>query len=96
MCSSIEYFGDALKGLLSSCIPYLQFKHTLFYFEDECSKFDSDSYFMVLIELVGCCSMHQTRFAHPRVSNNNDLEEDVLLDVNASFFVGDYAVGNLL
>ena len=75
MCSSIEYLSNALKVLLTSSIPNLQFDSCVFDFKEKSSEFDAHGDLMIFHKLIRRHSMHQARFTNATISNNNKFKQ---------------------
>jgi len=64
MSSAIKDLGNALEGFLPGCVPDLQFKDSVLHLKEKGAELHTNSNLMILTELVGRHSMHQTGFTH--------------------------------
>jgi hypothetical protein len=59
-------------------VPYLQLDDLIVYFQPKAAEFNSDSYLMLLFELVVHDSLHEARLSYTSISNYNKLKEVIL------------------
>ena len=84
MCTSIEDFGDGLERLLSGRVPNLQLESDSLHAHEQGTKLYTHGHLMVFSELVVTHAMHQTGLADARVTNDDQLEQEVLLQRGGS------------
>ena len=77
------------KRLLPSCIPDLKFNDLVIKFYGELSKFHSKGDCMLNLEFFVYSTIHQTTFAHSRISDNYKL---VSVMSDGDIFVSDHFV----
>ena len=79
MCSPIEDLRYTLETLLACSVPNLQLEYLLLELDEEGSEFDANCDFVISHELVVGQSVQQARFADGRVTNDDQLEQEVLV-----------------
>ena len=59
-------------------VPYLELDDLIVYFETKAAEFNSNSYLMLLFELVVHDSLHKAGLSYASISDNNQFEQMVL------------------
>ena len=81
MSSLIKDLCNGFERLLTSCVPDLKLKHLLLKFDHKRAEFNTDCHFVVHNELICSHPMHQAALAHSRVSNDDQLEERLMIAI---------------
>ena len=78
----IEQFSDGSELLLPSGVPDLQLDDgTVVHFHDKGTKLHSYRYLMISLKGTLCEHLHETALSDPGISDYNDLEEAIRLDL---------------
>ena len=82
----VKDLGDWFEWLLASSVPNLQFENLCFHFDQQGSKFDPHCHLVVISELVGGNSVHETTFSDSWVANNDYFEKACFFGVHLTWF----------